>query len=98
MARSTQQGFIRLSEQRNQPVADVAAGTASLEIVGSNSGKAQGIITVSEGQQSGWQHRETPIGLGVELKPEGGLFAVTHQVPPGRLRYLKKHAKLMSVL
>ena len=34
----------------------------------------------------------------VELEPEGGLFAVTHQVPPRRLRYLKTHAKLMSEL
>ena len=32
-----------LAEQRDQVVADVAAGTAFLEIVGSNMGKAQGI-------------------------------------------------------
>ena len=34
-------------------VADVAAGTAFLEIVGSNMGKAQGVIQFSECQQSG---------------------------------------------
>ena len=42
-----------LAEQRDEVVADVAAGTAFLEIVGSNMGKAQGIIQLSNGQESG---------------------------------------------
>ena len=42
-----------LAEQRDQVVADVAAGTAFLEIVGGYGGKAQGIIQFSECQQSG---------------------------------------------
>ena len=36
--------------------------------------------------------------FGVELKSERGLVAVTHQVPPGLLRYPKKQTNLMSVL
>ncbi len=35
--------------------------------------------------------------FGVELEPEKGLVAVTHQVPRGLLRYLKNRTKLMSV-
>ena len=42
-----------LAEQRDQVVADVAAGTAFLEIVGGDGGKVQGVIQFSEGQQSG---------------------------------------------
>jgi len=37
-----------LSEQRDQVVADVAAGTAFLEIVGGDGGKVQGVIQFSE--------------------------------------------------
>ncbi len=42
-----------LSEQRDQVVLDVTSGTAFLEIVGGDGGKVQGIIKLSEGQQSG---------------------------------------------
>ena len=42
-----------LAEQRDQVVADVAAGTAFLEIVGGYVGKVQGVIQLSECQQSG---------------------------------------------
>ena len=42
-----------LAEQRDQVVADVAAGTAFLEIVGGYGGKVQGVIQFSECQQSG---------------------------------------------
>lgn len=34
----------------------------------------------------------------IELESQLGLFAVTHQVPPGRLRYLKQNAKWMGEL
>ena len=54
-------------------VADVTAGTAFLEIVGSNSGKAQGIIQFSEGQQSGvggdGSTAKLQLDFGVELEP-----------------------------
>jgi hypothetical protein len=43
----------RLSEQRDEVVSDVATGAAFLDIVGSNMGKAQGIIQLSNGQESG---------------------------------------------
>ena len=42
-----------LAEQRDQVVADVAAGTAFLEIVGGSGGKVQGVIQFSECPQSG---------------------------------------------
>ena len=42
-----------LAEQRDQVVADVAAGTAFLEIVGGYGGKVRGVIQFSECQQSG---------------------------------------------
>jgi len=46
-------------------------------------------------------HRDEGFKLqtdfGVELEPEKGLVAVTLQVPPGLLRYLKNHTKLMGV-
>ncbi len=34
--------------------------------------------------------------FGVELEPERGLFAVTHGVPPGCLRYLYKTRQAMG--
>ncbi len=83
-------------------MADVAAGTAFLEIVGSNSANSQGIIQFSDGQQSGvggdGSTAKLQLDFWVELKSERGLVTVTHQVPLGLLRYLKKHTKLMSVL
>ena len=60
---------------------------------GSNMGKAQGIIQLSNGQESGIGSDGGTVKLqtdfGVELEPERGFVAVTHQVPPGLLRYLK---------
>ena len=91
-----------LSEQRDEVVADVATGAAFLEIVGSNMGKAQGIIQLSNGQESGIGSDGGTVKLqtdfGVELEPERGFVAVTHQVPPGSLRYLKNLTILMNVL
>ena len=83
-------------------VADVAAGAAFLEIVGGYGGKVQGVIQLSECQQSGVGGDGGTVklqpDLGIELEPKRGLFAVTHQVPPGLLRYLKQYTKLASVL
>ena len=83
-------------------VSDVATGAAFLEIVGSNMGKAQGIIQLSNGQESGIGSDGGTVKLqtdfGVELEPERGFVAVTHQVPPGLLRYLKNLTILMNVL
>ena len=67
-------------------VEDIASGTAFLEVVLSDFGKAQGIIKLSKS-------KKTSVGgdggtvkcqadFGVELEPERGFFAVTHQVPP----------------
>jgi hypothetical protein len=42
----------RLSEQRNQVVADISSGTALLEVVLSDIGKAQGIIKLSKGKKT----------------------------------------------
>ncbi len=71
---------------RDQVVSDVAAGTAFLEIVGGDGGKVQGIIKLSEGQQSGvggdGGTAKRQLDFGVELEPERGFFAVTHWVPP----------------
>ena len=73
-----------------------------LEIVGGYGGKAQGIIQLSNGQESGVGSDGGTVKLqpdfGVELESERGLVAVTHQVPPGLLRYLKQYTKLASVL
>jgi hypothetical protein len=71
-----------LSEQRDQMVSDVPARTAFLEIVRGDVGKAQGIIQLSDGQQStvggdGSTAKLQP-DFGVELEPERGFFAVTH--------------------
>ena len=75
---------------------------AFLEIVGSNMGKAQGIIQLSNGQESGIGSDGGTVKLqtdfGVELEPERGFVAVTHQVPPGLLRYLKNLTILMNIL
>ena len=71
---------------RDQVVSDVAAGTALLEIVGGDGGKAQGIIKLSEGQEAGvggdGGAAKLQLDFGVELEPERGLFVVTHRVPP----------------
>ena len=76
-----------LSEQRDEVVSDVATGAAFLEIVGSNMGKAQGIIQLSNGQESGIGSDGGTVKLqtdfGVELEPERGFVAVTHQVASG---------------
>ena len=47
---STEDG---LAQQRNQVVLDVAAGAVVLEIVAGDTGKGEGLIKLSEGQQSG---------------------------------------------
>ena len=81
-------------------VEDIASGTAFLEVVLSDFGKAQGIIKLSKS-------KKTSVGgdggtvkcqadFGVELEPERGLFAVTHGVPPGWLRYLYKTRQAMG--
>ena len=58
-------------------VSDVAAGTAFLEIVGGYGGKVQGVIQLSECQQSGIGSDGGTVKLqtdfGVELEPERGL-------------------------
>ena len=83
-------------------VADVAAGTAFLEIVGGYGGKVQGIIQFSECQQSGVGSDGGTVKLqtdfGVELEPKRGLFAVTHRVPPMPVRKLSEIANLLHVL
>ena len=76
---------------------------AFLEIVGRQyGGKVQGIIQLSNGQESGIGSDGGTVKLqtdfGVELEPERGFVAVTHQVPPGLLRYLKNLTILMNVL
>ena len=81
-------------------VEDIASGTAFLEVVLSDFGKAQGVIKLSKS-------KKTSVGgdggtvkcqadFGVELEPERGLFAVTHGVPPGCLRYLYKTRQAMG--
>jgi hypothetical protein len=57
-----------LSEQRDEVVSDIAAGTAFQEIVGSDMGKAQGIIQFSNGQESG----VGGDGGTMELQPDFG--------------------------
>ena len=83
-------------------VADVAAGTAFLEIVGGYGGKAQGIIQLSNGQESGVGSDGGTVKLqtdfGVELESERGLVAVTHRVPPMSVRKLSEIANLLHVL
>ena len=64
-----------LAEQRDQVVADVAAGTAFLEIVGCYGDKVQGVIQFSEGQESGvggdGGTMELQPNLRLELEVEG---------------------------
>ena len=83
-------------------VSDVATGAAFPEIVGGYGGKVQGVIQLSECQQSGVGGDGGTIELqpdsGVELKPERGLFAVTHRVPPMPVRKLSEIANLLHVL
>ena len=73
---------------------DIASGTAFLEVVSGDTGQVQGVIKLSEGQRSGVggdvRTVEFQADFGVELESERGLFAVTHRVPPGCLRYLCK--------
>ncbi|MCH7605748.1 MAG: hypothetical protein IH962_01205 [Chloroflexi bacterium] len=57
---------------------------------------AQDMIQLSDGQESGGGRSQEDSR--VELEPERGLFAVTHQMPPDLLRYLKKHIKLKRKL
>ena len=63
-----------LSEQRDEVVSDVATGAAFLEIVAGDMGKAQGIIQLSNGQESGVGGDGSTVkcqaGFGVELEPE----------------------------
>ncbi len=88
-SQSTEDG---LAQQRNQVVLDVAASAVVLEIVGGDTGQVQGIIKLSEGQQSGIRGDGGAVkfqaDFGVEPEPEGSLFAVTYWVPPDGLRYL----------
>ncbi len=83
-------------------VSDVATEVALLEIVGSNMGKAQCIIQLSNGQESDVGIDGSSVkfqtGFGVELESERGLVGVTQQVLLELLRYLRKYPKLMSVL
>jgi len=71
-------------------MADVAAGTAFLEIVGGDEGKIQRVIQFSEGKESGvggdGGTMELQPDLGIELDPERVLFAVTRWVPPMPVR------------
>ena len=66
-------------------VEDIASGTAFLEVVLSDLGKAQGIIKLSK-------CKKTSVGgdggtvkfqadFGIALESERDLFAVTHRVP-----------------
>ena len=83
-------------------VADVAAGTAFLEILGGYGGKVQGVIQFSECQESGvggdGGTMELQPDLGIELEPKRGLFAVTPRVPPMSVRKLSEIANLLHVL
>ena len=67
-------------------VSDVTAGTAFLEIVGGDGGEGQGIVKLSEGQQTGvggdGSATKLQADFGVELEPERGSLVVTHSVPP----------------
>ena len=64
------------------------------DIVGINMGKAQGIIQLSNGQESGVGNDGGTVKLwtdfGIELESERGLVAVTHRVLPGCLGHLTK--------
>ena len=79
-----------LSEERDEVVSDVATRAVFLEIVAVDVGKAQDIIQFSNGQESGvggyGRTMKFQPDSGVELEPERGLFAATHQVPPDLLR------------
>ncbi len=67
-------------------VEDITSGTAFLEVVLSDFGKAQGIIKLSKCKKtsvgSDGRAVEFQAYFGVELEPQRGLFAVTHGVPP----------------
>ncbi len=64
-------------------------------------GKAQGIIKLSNGQESGVGSDGGTVklqtDLGVELEPERSLFAVTHRVPPMPVRKLSEIANSLHV-
>lgn len=65
--------------------ADVASGTAFLEIAGDDGGKDQDMIQRSNGHESGVGNDggavKFQLDFGIELEPEMGLFAATYQVP-----------------
>ena len=81
-------------------VLDVVASAVVLEIVAGDTGQVQGVIKLSEGQQSGVGGDGGTVkfqaDFGVELEPEGSLFAVTPRVPPGCLRYLTQTRHTMG--
>ena len=83
-------------------VADVAAATAFLEIVGGYGGKVQGVIQFSECQESGvggdGGTMELQPDLGIALEPKRGLFALTQRVPPMSVRKVSEIANLLHVL
>jgi hypothetical protein len=70
---------------RNQMVLDVSVSAAFLEVVVGHTGQAQGFIQFPEGQETGVGGDGGTVkfqaDLGVELEPEGSLFAITHRVP-----------------
>jgi hypothetical protein len=85
-----------LSEHRNRMVADIAGDTAFLKIIAGDIAQAQNSIQSSDGQESDVGGDGGTVkfqaGVEVEFEPEKGLFAVTHQVTPESLRYLKKES------
>jgi hypothetical protein len=90
------------SEQRDQVVSDIPASATFLEVVAGGTGKAQGIIQFSDGQETGvggdGRAVKFQADAGIELEPERGLFAVTHWVPPGRLRYSSISGEIIAQL
>jgi hypothetical protein len=73
-------------------VLDIPASATIFEVVASGTGQTQGLIQFPEGQETGVGGDGGAVKFqadsGVELEPEGSLFAVTHRVPPVGLRYL----------
>jgi len=75
-----------LSEQRDQAVSDIPASATFLEVVAGGTGKAQGIIQFSDGQETGvggdGRAVKFQADAGIELEPEG----VFSPSPIGRLQ------------
>ena len=90
---SRQQAAVDRCLSTNQVVADIASGTAFLEVVLSDFGKAQGIIKPRKARRPAsvvrWHLSQADFG--VELEPGRGLRSPSPMgCQPGCLRYLYK--------